>query len=72
MWKNPMESKWKQAMNDVTKVSLEEAFDMYLECGLSMKDGKLYNPKNISKKRVDLLILVYKKTGSFNPYSVVK
>ena len=45
-----MEAKWKQIMRDVTKISLEEAFEMYLECGLYIKDGKLYNPKNISKK----------------------
>ena len=67
-----MEAKWKQVMRDVTKVTLEEAFEMYLECGLYYKDNKLHNPKNISKKRIDLLSLVYDKTGSFNPYSVMK
>jgi len=45
-----MDSLWKKTMRNVTKVSLDEAFEMYLECGLYVKDGKLHNPKNISKK----------------------
>jgi len=67
-----MEALWKNTMKDVTKVDLHEAFEMYLECGLYVKDGKLHNPKNISKKRITLLNLVYDRTGSFNPYSVMK
>ena len=48
-----MEAKWKHTMKDVTKLSLEEAFEMYLECGLYYNHGKLQNPKNISKKRLE-------------------
>ena len=67
-----MEVLWKKTMNDVTNVNLHEAFEMYLECGLYFKDGKLHNPKNISTKRIKLLSLVYDRTGSFNPYSIMK
>jgi hypothetical protein len=67
-----MDSLWKQKMRDVTSVSLTEAFDMYLECGLYYKDGKLYNPKNISIQRIKFLKLIYERTGSFNPYSICK
>ena len=63
---------WKKRMKDVTKVGLEEAFEMYLECGMYYKDGILHNPKNISGNRFKLLNLIYNKTESFNPYSVLK
>ena len=64
---------WKQKMGHITSMTLDEAFEIYLECGVILLEKKVVpGKKYISQKNLTVLNEIYKQTNysSCNPYKL--